>query len=69
MGDLPRMGLILRLRSIPSPRGLDHANYCLAPGVHVDMLHGNLLLALAAMAIERIEQHGVGARQLERDRS
>jgi hypothetical protein len=30
----------------------------------MDMLDRDLLLALAAMAIERIEQHGRGARQL-----
>ena len=39
MGNLPCMGLILRFRSIPSPRGLNHAYNGLTAGMHVDMLN------------------------------
>ncbi|MGC1180490.1 MAG: hypothetical protein ACLQF1_11160 [Methyloceanibacter sp.] len=37
---------------IPSPRGFDRAYHRLTTGVHVNVLDRNLLLALAAMAIE-----------------
>jgi hypothetical protein len=43
------------------PRGLDDADDGLAAGMHMDMFHCDLLLALAAMPIERFEQRGVGA--------
>jgi len=36
----------------------------LAASVHVNVFHRDLLLALNAMAIERIEQHRRGAREL-----
>jgi hypothetical protein len=58
------MGLILKFRATPSPRGTDHANDSLATGMHVDVLHGHLLLAVAAMPVQSVEQHDVGARQL-----
>ena len=43
------------------PRGLDDADDGVAAGMHMDMFHCDLLLALAAMPIERFEQRGVGA--------
>ena len=39
----------------PLPRGLDHANDSLTARMHVDVLDRDLLLALAAMSVERIE--------------
>jgi hypothetical protein len=36
----------------------------LATGMHVDMLHGYLLLALAAMPVQSVEQHDIGSGQL-----
>jgi hypothetical protein len=32
--------------------------------MHMDVLHRDLLLAFAAVAIERVEQHRIGAREL-----
>src|SRR5215210_8624748 len=64
MGNLLCMGLILRICAIPTPLGLDSAHHCLATGVHMNVLHRNLLLTLAAMAIERFEQGGVGTGEL-----
>jgi hypothetical protein len=43
----------------PLPRGFDHADDSLATRMHVDVLHRDFLLALAAMAIERFEEDGV----------
>jgi hypothetical protein len=43
----------------PLPRGFDHADDSLATRMHVDVLHRDFLLALAAMAIERFEEGGV----------
>jgi hypothetical protein len=54
MGDLLCMGLILQFRATPSPRGLDHADDSLAAGMHVDVLHSHLLLALAAMPVQSV---------------
>jgi hypothetical protein len=45
----------------PAPQGLDHADHRLPAGMNVDVLNCDLLLALAAVAIERVEQHRVGA--------
>jgi hypothetical protein len=58
------MGLIHRFRLRPSPWGLDHAHNCLTPGMHVDVLHRDLLLALAAMMVQRVEQHGISPGKL-----
>jgi hypothetical protein len=52
------MGLILKFRSGPSPRGSDHANDCLATGMHVNVLHHHRLLALTAMPVEGVERGG-----------
>jgi hypothetical protein len=52
------MGLILRFRLNPTPWG-HHADHGLPAGMNVNVLDCDLLLALAAMVIERIEQHGV----------
>ena len=60
------MGLILRFRAIPAPRRLHDAHHCLPAGMDVDVLHGHLLLALAAVAVERFEQLSEGARELVR---
>ena len=50
-------GLFLRFRMSPLPRGFDHADDSLATRMHVDVLHRDFLLALAAMA--RFEEGGV----------
>jgi hypothetical protein len=52
IGDLLCMGLILKFRGNPSPRGPDHADDSLTAGMHVDVLHRHLLLALAAMPVQ-----------------
>ena len=52
------MGLILRFRLNPTPWG-HHTDHGLPAGMNVNVLDCDLLLALAAMVIERIEQHGV----------
>ena len=54
------MGLILQFRATPSPRGPDHADDSLAARMHVDVLHSHLLLALAAIPVQSVEQHDVG---------
>src|SRR5262249_44815346 len=38
----------------------------LSTGMHMDMFHRDLLLALAAVAVERIEQRSIGAGELVR---
>src|ERR1700757_554862 len=48
----------------PPPRGLDYPHHRLAPGVHMDVLHRDLLLTLATMTVKRLDQSGVGAREL-----
>src|SRR6516165_12439216 len=48
IGNLFCMGLILKFRGSPSPRGPDHADDSLAPGMHGDVLHRHLLLALSS---------------------
>jgi hypothetical protein len=50
------MGLILRFRLNPSPRGLNHTDHGLPAGMNVHVFYRDLLLALAAMAIERVEE-------------
>ena len=61
MGKLLCMGLFLIFRRNPSPRGTYRAYHGLTASVHMDMLHRNLLLALATMAIKRVEQRGEAA--------
>jgi hypothetical protein len=58
------MGLILKFWVSPHPPGPDHADDSLATGMHVDVLHGYLLLALAAMPVQSVEQHDIGSGQL-----
>ena len=48
------MGLFLRFRCEPSPPALDIADDGLTALVDVDVLHRDLLLAFAAVAIERM---------------
>ena len=43
----------------PSP-GLDSTNDGLSPGVDVDVLDGDLLLPLAAMAVQSLQEGRVG---------
>jgi hypothetical protein len=57
MGNLLSMRSFLQLRSIPTPGCFDHAYDGLAAGVDVDMLDSHLLLTLAAMPIEGLEQY------------
>lgn len=57
LGKLLSIWLILRFRLNPSPRCLDYADHGLPAGMNVHVLDRDPLLALAAMAIERIEQH------------
>jgi hypothetical protein len=59
VGDLLCMGLILLFRSIPTPRGLDHPGHCLTSSMHMDVFHGDLLLAFP-VSIERFEQRRCG---------
>jgi hypothetical protein len=58
------MRLILEFHLFPSPRGPDRADNGLAACVHGDVLYRDLLLDFAAMAVERVEQHRIGAREL-----
>ncbi|WP_305798587.1 hypothetical protein [Tropicimonas sp. IMCC6043] len=66
MGNLLCMGLFLDLAVIPSPRSLHCADHGLAAGVDVDMLDRDLLLALAAMLVQRVQQSRPGAGELVR---
>jgi hypothetical protein len=45
---------------------MDSTNDSLPAGMDMYMLHSHLLLAFAAVAIERIKQEGIGAGQLVR---
>jgi CheY-like chemotaxis protein len=58
------MALILRFRLNPSPRGLNHTDHDLPAGMNMGMLDRYLLLALAALTIERVEQHGLSPGKL-----
>ena len=49
------IGLILRSRLNPSPRGLNHTDHCLPAGMNVNVLDRDLLGTLPAVAIERVE--------------
>jgi hypothetical protein len=42
------------------------ADDSLTAGMHVDVLHRDLLLALAAMMVQGVEQHGIGPGKLVR---
>jgi hypothetical protein len=53
MCNLLCMGLILRFLAVPSPRCRDHADDGLTACMDMNMLDGDLLLALAAMASGR----------------
>jgi hypothetical protein len=54
---LPCMSLILRFHLNPSPRGLNYTNDGRPAGMNMHVLYRDLLLPLAAMAVERVEQH------------
>jgi len=56
-------GLIVRFRLNPSP-GINYANNGLPAGMNMHVLDNDPLLPLAAVAVEHIEQHGEGAREL-----
>ena len=66
MGNLLCMGLFLRFAAIPTPRSFHHSDYRLPAGMDVDMLDGHLLLALAAMPVERLQQRRPCAGELLR---
>jgi hypothetical protein len=53
-------------RAIPTPLRLDDTYNSLPTGVDVDVLHGHLLLAFAAVAVERFEHRGESAGKLVR---
>src|SRR5689334_2233429 len=55
MGNLLCMGLFLRFRRMPSPRPLYRADDSLPTRMNMHMLHGDLLLTLAAMPVEGVE--------------
>jgi hypothetical protein len=60
------MGLTLWFLSIPTPRRPNYPDHRLPAGMDVDVLHRDLLLTLPAVAVECVEQHGVGAGELVR---
>src|SRR5947209_443652 len=49
---------------MPSPRALDCADDRLSTRVNVDMLHGDLLLSLSSVTIQRIKQQCERSRKL-----
>ena len=53
MGQFALQVVVSLISLDPVPRGLNHANHCLPAGMHVNMLHGDLLLPLAPVAITR----------------
>jgi hypothetical protein len=55
MGKLLCMGLILQICRTPAPWGLDYTHNRLATGVHVNVLHRDLLLAFASMSVQRLK--------------
>jgi hypothetical protein len=63
MGNLLSIVLI-RFRLNPSPGGLNYTDHSLPAGMHVDVLYDDLLLPLATVSVERVEQHCEGAREL-----
>jgi hypothetical protein len=66
MGDGWCMGLFLRFFSCPAPL-VDRTDDGLAALIDVDMLHRHLLLALAAVPLQRLHLHRVGPQQLHRE--
>src|SRR5262249_13634487 len=58
-------GLVPPTSRYPLPRG-DGADDGLSSAVDMDVFNNHLLLALAAVAIERIKKDGIGARKLVR---
>ena len=58
------MGLFLQFLLTPTPRSFDIADYGLPARVDMDMLDRDLLLALAAMLVERLQQCRPGTREL-----
>jgi hypothetical protein len=52
------IGLILRFRLNPSPRCFNYAYHGLPAGMNVHVFYRDLLLAFAAVTIQRVEQHG-----------
>jgi hypothetical protein len=63
IGNLFCLGLILCFQSAPSPGGLDSADHRLPASVDMNVLHSDLLLGLAAVPVERIEQDRIAARE------
>ena len=57
-------GLFLNFIRYPAPRGLNVADNGLATLVNVNVLDRHLLLAFATMAVKRLKQSRVGAREL-----
>ena len=57
LGVLLCMGLFLQFSSIPTPRSFDVSDHRLSAGVHVHVLDRDLLVTLAAMLVQRVEQH------------
>jgi len=60
------MGLTLWFLLIPTPRRPDYPDHRLPAGVHVHVLNGHLLLALAAVPVERFNERRIGAGELVR---
>jgi len=48
--------------SYPAPGVFDVTNDSLASWVHMNLLDGDLLLALTAMTVQRLQQRDVGTR-------
>ena len=57
LGVLLCMGLFLQFSSIPTPRSFDVSDHRLSAGVNVNMLDRDLLVTLAAMLVQRVEQY------------
>lgn len=67
MSNLLCMGLFLEFAGVPTPRLAgcgDHADHRLPARMDMDVFDGDLLLALAAMAVEGFDQRRIGAGQL-----
>jgi hypothetical protein len=63
-GQFALRGVDLLISVEPLPPGLDRADHRLPAGMDVDVLHYDFLLAFAAVPVERVEQHRVGAGDL-----
>ncbi|WP_373054740.1 hypothetical protein [Thioalkalivibrio sp.] len=55
------MSLFLRFAAAPTPLVLDHADHSLAAGVDMDVFNHDLLLPLATMAVESLQEGREGA--------